>query len=424
MKDIKNQEQELVGPQKALQKYLDDLLQDATEPTTSSEVLVEESTVEVEEAMPSLSAEASKDEEFQEDVLEEGSHDKESEITEESQRIDQQDEFDRLDLSFADFEAAIQPLQQEYESVAQQGASTATVEENELSLGLTIGTSELLSADHLVDEDELSKKVLEEEPPEEVEEQLQESELQEDVSSVSYDSDIADEESDNTELSTDVTVADIETEVVLDNELSVASTPILEGNVATESAMFDESHTADIADTDEEIHLEPKKQIAPTDPLPWAQSRFECLLFHVGKLKLAVPLVELGGIHQGDDEKLTAIFGQPSWFLGMSNVGEFNLRTVDTAKWVMPDHYEGELKESFKFVIQLDRSDWGLACELVAEAISLEPSEVKWRSDRSRRPWLAGTVIDHMCAILDVQGFITLLEDPENGFRKHLKHVD
>jgi purine-binding chemotaxis protein CheW len=87
----------------------------------------------------------------------------------------------------------------------------------------------------------------------------------------------------------------------------------------------------------------------------------------------------------------------------------------------MPDHYDGELKENFKFVIQLDRSDWGVACEEVAEAITLEPSQVKWRTDRSKRPWLAGTVIEHMCAILDVQGFIELLDDPKNGFKNSLK---
>ncbi|NVK73721.1 MAG: chemotaxis protein CheW, partial [Oceanospirillaceae bacterium] len=166
---------------------------------------------------------------------------------------------------------------------------------------------------------------------------------------------------------------------------------------------------------------EPVKKIAKTDPLPWAVGRFECLLFYVGGLKLAVPLVELGGIYQSGEDKLTAIFGQPDWFMGVANVGEFNLRTVDTARWVMPNHYKGDMKENFKFVIQLDRSDWGVACERVAEAITLQPSQVKWRTDRSKRPWLAGTVIDHMCAILDVQGFIELLDDPQNGFKNTLK---
>jgi purine-binding chemotaxis protein CheW len=190
------------------------------------------------------------------------------------------------------------------------------------------------------------------------------------------------------------------------------------------------THTDDLPAIAEEPNIdqpepepepEPVTKISKTDPLPWATGRFECLLFHVGGLKMAVPLVELGGIFQSGKDKLTSIFGQPDWFMGVANVGEFNLRTVDTALWVMPNHYDGELKEKFKFVIQLDRSDWCVACEHVAEAITLEPSQVKWRSDRSKRPWLAGTVIDHMCAILDVQGFIELLDDPKNGFKNTLK---
>ncbi|MGO3450417.1 MAG: chemotaxis protein CheW [Marinomonas sp.] len=169
------------------------------------------------------------------------------------------------------------------------------------------------------------------------------------------------------------------------------------------------------------VEPEPRRFVDKTEALPWATGRFECLLFYVGGLKMAVPLIELGGIFQSDKGRLTSIFGQPDWFMGVANVGEFNLRCVDTARWVMPNHYLGELKENFKFVIQLDRSDWSLGCERVADAISLDPSQVKWRSDRSKRPWLAGTVIDHMCAILDVQGFIELLDDPNNGFKNHLK---
>lgn len=171
------------------------------------------------------------------------------------------------------------------------------------------------------------------------------------------------------------------------------------------------------------VQAEPEPVIKSdkTKPLPWAEARFECLLFHVGGLKMAVPLVELGGIQKSDYEKVTKIFSQPDWFIGVSSVNDLRIRTVDTARWVMPNHYKGELHDSFKFIIQLDRSNWGLACEDVAEAISLEPSDVKWRSDRSKRPWLAGTVIKHMCAILDVQGFIELLDDPINGFKAHLK---
>lgn len=441
MKDTKTQEQELVGPQKALQRYLDDLLQDATEPSMSAELLVE-NTLPSEEQLAEEPNTVSEDLSFQEELgdlqtndaaLEENEHNSSDSLN------DEEGELDALDLSFADFEAAIQPLQQEYEAVSESTVATATVEEDSLGLGLTVGTSELLSMDEQLSEastlEDLPTEALDAEALE-IEDAVEEhaevvlSSLEDETESleelapemeVDWPSEMAALDS---VVSEDFDSDSVES--VVENNLAessladsdVVDRTVVESDVVDVEAIEPES----IADVEPELEL--KKQVAPTDPLPWAQSRFECLLFYVGKLKLAVPLVELGGIHQGNDEKLTAIFGQPKWFLGMSNVGEFNLRTVDTAKWVMPDHYEGELKEHFKFVIQLDRSDWGLACESVAEAITLEPSAVKWRSDRSRRPWLAGTVIDHMCAILDVQGFITLLEDPDNGFRKHLKHVD
>ena len=203
-------------------------------------------------------------------------------------------------------------------------------------------------------------------------------------------------------------------------DMAVVETPVeelVEPQVSTGELSEIESTQEVVHQEAQEPSAQPEAKIAKTEPLPWAKSRFECLLFYVGGLKMAVPLVELGGIHQGDKDKLAAIFGQPDWFMGVLKLPNNNIRTVDTARWVMPDHYQGELKDHFQFVIQLDRTDWGIACEKVAEAISLEPSQVKWRTDRSKRPWLAGTVIEHMCAILDIQGFIELLEDPGNGFK-------
>ena len=45
----------------------------------------------------------------------------------------------------------------------------------------------------------------------------------------------------------------------------------------------------------------------------------------------------------------------------------------------------------------------------VSRSIRLDPSEVKWRSQRTQRPWLAGTVIEHMCALLDVAALAELI---------------
>lgn len=133
----------------------------------------------------------------------------------------------------------------------------------------------------------------------------------------------------------------------------------------------------------------------------WAQDRFECLLFSVGGLTLAVPLVELGAIYTLDEE-LTPLFGQVDWFMGLLKAKQGNIRTVDTAKVVMPERYQDSMQENLNYVITINGLDWGLAVDSVSSAIILEPNQVKWRGERSKRPWLAGTVVEHMCALLDV----------------------
>src|SRR5690606_21346712 len=49
----------------------------------------------------------------------------------------------------------------------------------------------------------------------------------------------------------------------------------------------------------------------------WGEAPFECLLFDVAGLTLAVPLVSLGSIYSLAGEELTPLFGQPDWFLGI-----------------------------------------------------------------------------------------------------------
>ena len=53
--------------------------------------------------------------------------------------------------------------------------------------------------------------------------------------------------------------------------------------------------------------------------------------------------------------------------------------------------------------------EWGLAVHQVSRSLRLDPSEIKWRSQRGQRPWLAGTVIEHMCALLDVAELAELI---------------
>jgi len=72
---------------------------------------------------------------------------------------------------------------------------------------------------------------------------------------------------------------------------------------------------------------------------------------------------------------------------------------------VMPERHTPAARENLAYVITIHGYRWGLACHDVEKSITLEPHQVKWRSQRGKRPWLAGTVIDHMCALIDTDGF-------------------
>jgi len=162
-----------------------------------------------------------------------------------------------------------------------------------------------------------------------------------------------------------------------------------------------------------EVHLP-----APAAPVPpatvdgrpeWAAEPFECLLFDVAGLTLAVPLVCLGSIYNLAGQELTPMFGQPDWFLGILSCQAGNLKVLDTARWVMPDRYRDDFRQGLQYVISVQGYEWGLAVHQVSRSLRLDPSEIKWRSQRGQRPWLAGTVIEHMCALLDVAALAELI---------------
>ena len=158
------------------------------------------------------------------------------------------------------------------------------------------------------------------------------------------------------------------------------------------------------------VAVEPPPAALAFDGQPsWAEEPFECLLFDVAGLTLAVPLVCLGTIYPLHDQELTPLFGQPDWFLGILPSQSGNLKVLDTARWVMPDRYRDDFRQGLQYVISVQGYEWGLAVHQVSRSIRLDPTEVKWRTQRTQRPWLAGTVIEHMCALLDVAALAELI---------------
>ncbi|MFT7560752.1 MAG: purine-binding chemotaxis protein CheW, partial [Flavobacteriales bacterium] len=175
-----------------------------------------------------------------------------------------------------------------------------------------------------------------------------------------------------------------------------------------------------VPETKEATHVEPFKspleEWAENGRPVWAQERFEVLLFEVSGLTLAVPLVSLGQIFPLTSE-LTPIFGQSDWMMGLLPTTLGKMRVVNTSLFVMPEKYDERFVESAKYAVSIDGLPWALAVDCVNQPISLEPEDIRWRGQRGKRPWLAGTVKSEMCALLDIPQMGKLLSATDKNLR-------
>lgn len=162
----------------------------------------------------------------------------------------------------------------------------------------------------------------------------------------------------------------------------------------------------------EEPELDVETTVTATElrSINWRDSQgIECLIFKVAGLKLAIPLSLLGGVYPVT-AKVTPLFGQAKWSLGVWAGEDIKLTIIDSAQLMMPERNTSLRDDGYEFFIQLDRSPWALACQEICDTVTLGYDAIKWRGSNSKRPWLAGTVIDEMCALVDVPEILRLLE--------------
>lgn len=173
-----------------------------------------------------------------------------------------------------------------------------------------------------------------------------------------------------------------------------------------------------------EVETEPSQEIDENTPIipEWANEPFQVLLFEVAGLKLAVPLIELSGVIEWQDS-VTEMPGHADFYMGILRHLEYKVAVIDTARMVLPTNKLKQLagdnpRERVKHIVLIDDYRWGLACDHIAEVITLQPDEVRWKTAKSRRSWLAGTVIEHMCALLNSEGFAVMLEKGQDEYEK------
>ncbi|NOQ81642.1 MAG: hypothetical protein GQ548_03850 [Methylophaga sp.] len=157
--------------------------------------------------------------------------------------------------------------------------------------------------------------------------------------------------------------------------------------------------------------LDIEQSVSQLDALDkdWKESPFQTLLFDLHGLQLAIPLHELNGILTWPEKGLPKIAGKPNWHLGLFSQEHRHTEVVDTAHIIIPTQHQ-DTTAKFNFIILIADGKWGLACNKVNKVVTLSPDEVRWRQQAGKRPWLAGTVLEQMCSILDINELIKQLE--------------
>jgi purine-binding chemotaxis protein CheW len=106
--------------------------------------------------------------------------------------------------------------------------------------------------------------------------------------------------------------------------------------------------------------------------------------------------------------------GHSDAFLGLLRHLDRNVQVMDTACVILPQAQHAELAppaERIANILLMGEGRWGLACDGIGEVVTLQHADVRWRTASGKRQWLAGTVSERLCALLDVDNLALMLRE-------------
>lgn len=219
------------------------------------------------------------------------------------------------------------------------------------------------------------------------------------------------------EIAPTISSPEIQTEAKIDAPVTEKVVEV-KPEIKVEENVTVESRVETKVEIDTKVASDKVEQLAAIVP-EWANEPFQVLLFTVAGLKLAVPLIELSGVIKWTDS-VTEMPGHADFYMGILQHLDNKVAVIDTARMVLPTNKLAEFagdnpRDRVNHIVLIDEYRWGLACDNIGEVITLQPDEVRWRTSKTSRGWLAGTVIEHMCALLNSDGFSSMLENGSNS---------
>ncbi|MFI3136649.1 MAG: chemotaxis protein CheW [Methylococcaceae bacterium] len=140
----------------------------------------------------------------------------------------------------------------------------------------------------------------------------------------------------------------------------------------------------------------------------WSRAEFQALFFKVDHLIMATPLITLSRTLKFN-RKPTKIPAQPSWFLGLLDDHGKKISVLDSGQLIF-GKAKGSLRDlnerPFAYLLISADEKWGLACDDILSVGKLSPEKIRWRTLRTLRPWLIGTVINELAAVIDINQLV------------------
>ncbi len=168
------------------------------------------------------------------------------------------------------------------------------------------------------------------------------------------------------------------------------------------------------------VGVEAQDVVENSDQIPeWGMQSFKVLFFNAGESTLAVPLEKLSGILTvcGD---IKVMPGDSKRYLGVLVHRGKTIRVIDFEGLVAELSGEsgvpsnGEVLPSNRIIL-IEGERIGIACRDVTDVEEIETKDVRWRTGSTKRPWYRGIVVEKMCALLDVDALLSLLNDDADG---------
>ncbi|MDH5259451.1 MAG: chemotaxis protein CheW, partial [Gammaproteobacteria bacterium] len=137
----------------------------------------------------------------------------------------------------------------------------------------------------------------------------------------------------------------------------------------------------------------------------WAMEEARCLLVKVAGLKVFIPASYISSI-KNVTNLLKPSSKMPTWIYELVDEEDDDadaIQIINTQKLIFNGVKIRRIQpDSRTYVVLIDDGSWGLSCDAIGEVVSLKSEDITWRSENTKRRWLAGTSSGNGAVILNV----------------------